>query len=535
MRRRRRDLGALPVRGIMADPARLIERREFYFDLLEMMAGWGLNTLWWHFADDEGFMLKLRSHPEIATAHAFSKAEMKRLLAKAADCGIDVVPEVESLGHARYITRLPQYAELADGGEHGFNAICPSHRRTLPILKDIIEEVAELFPSRYFHAGLDEVNLGDCPRCRRRSRGKPRWRVYAEHVKAVHRIVRACGKQMIIWADHVEKDPAMLKVLPKDIIMAHWHYTKIRPDAFSRSLAAGFRVIGCPAMCHSGDVIMPNAANFQNMDAMVERVSRLRPRRAVLGVVNTWWTLWRGLRDAYLPAVAYTAAMLRAVAPVDKAAFFKRLTRELFGLGEAAAARAMRELHETMLSREEIASALFDSPADMHGALALAEQPGFVDRGRRIEQAAAALRKSAAKVRSRRDEFNALMLAGELAGLCCRRIGQLASAMGEYRRIESAHDWGVRAEHLAPRLDELASIFRQMRDEVRAALQAAVAEWDRTRYKDDVKKGLNDSWPVADSLLRGLDRCGRFAAELERSFRRAAADYRRGGQLPMSV
>ncbi|MHC4718709.1 MAG: family 20 glycosylhydrolase, partial [Planctomycetota bacterium] len=50
------------VRGIMVDPARLVERHEFYFDLLEQMAAWGLNTLWWHFDDDEGFMLALDGH-----------------------------------------------------------------------------------------------------------------------------------------------------------------------------------------------------------------------------------------------------------------------------------------------------------------------------------------------------------------------------------------------------------------------------------------------------------------------------------------
>ena len=81
-----------PIRGIMADPARLIEKHSFYFDLLEMMAEWGLNTLWWHFVDDQGFQLVLDGHPELATPHAFTKPEMARLLAKAESLGIDVVP-----------------------------------------------------------------------------------------------------------------------------------------------------------------------------------------------------------------------------------------------------------------------------------------------------------------------------------------------------------------------------------------------------------------------------------------------------------
>jgi len=84
------------------------------------MAEWGLNTLWWHFADDEGFTLKLSGHPELASPRALSKAKMKRLLDKAGQLGIDVVPEVESLGHTRWITALDLASAdaAAAGGDH---------------------------------------------------------------------------------------------------------------------------------------------------------------------------------------------------------------------------------------------------------------------------------------------------------------------------------------------------------------------------------------------------------------------------------
>ncbi len=68
----------LGFRGLMLDPARLTERHDFYFKLLPQLAEWGFNTLWWHFSDDEGFALKLKSHPELASPYAFTKTEMKR-------------------------------------------------------------------------------------------------------------------------------------------------------------------------------------------------------------------------------------------------------------------------------------------------------------------------------------------------------------------------------------------------------------------------------------------------------------------------
>ena len=526
------------IRGVMADPARLIERHEFYFELLERMAEWGLNTLWWHFADDEGFMLKLSSHPEIAGPHAFSKAQMRRLIARAAELGIDVVPEVEALGHTRYITALPKYAELADGDPLAFNAICPSHRRTLPLLEEIIREVADLFPSRYFHAGMDEVDLGGCPRCRRRGRGRPKWWIYAPHARAVHSIVRSAGKEMIIWADHVEKDPAMLKVLPRDIIMAHWHYRQVRREPIRRSLAAGFRVIGCPAMCHSGDVIMPNQANFANMDAMTSFLSRLpRPGRpqggGVLGVVNTWWTIWRGLRDAYLPAVAYTGSMLDARSAIDKPAFMRRFAREFYGLTDAGAAGAMRELHALMIGRAELLACLFDSPAGMHDALKLAERDDFRRRGRRIDECTRTLRALARKPHRRRREFAALALAGTVAGLCCRRPVDLAAAFALYRQAKDAHDAGRPRVQVAGVLQEAVSALRKMQGELGAVVRAVAAEWDRTRYANDAKKkrlGRGD-----DALLARLYQAERFGAELTRQLGRAIRQYPRTGRFPGGV
>lgn len=526
-----------PVRGIMADPARLMERHEFYFELVEWMAEWGLNTLWWHFTDDEGFMVRLESHPELASPHAFSKAEMGRLLARADECGIDVVPEVESLGHARAITSLRQHAELADGGEVGFNAMCPSHKRTLPLLGEIITEVAALFPGRYFHAGMDEVDLGDCPRCRRRGRGRPKWWVYARHVRAIHEIVAAAGKEMIIWADHVEKDPGMLKVLPKDIIMAHWQYREIRPAAFRRSLRAGFRVIGCPALCHWGDMIMPNAGNFENMDSMTAALGGVRPRRQVLGLVNTWWTLWRGLRDAYLPAVAYTGEMIRVGSAVGKAAFMRRFARERFALTGKSAGDALWALTEAMPTQSEVSAALFDSPTDILSAAALAGHGTLTRRKGKLAAAVAVLEAAGGKVAAqRRREFRAVLLAGQVGLLCCEQVERLGEAVEHYRRAEQMHETGRKARHTAGELRLALTILRHMRRQVARAARAVEREWDRTRYADDPKKGAFAGRRYSrDALLPKLQRSARFLERLAAGLGRAIGRYVKGGAFPLGL
>ncbi|MFB3890633.1 MAG: family 20 glycosylhydrolase [Phycisphaerae bacterium] len=548
--RSRTRLSPFAIRGLMLDVSRQIERHEFYFSLLDHLARWGFNTLWWHFADDQGFHLKLDSHPEIASPFAFTKEEMRRLVRKAEHLGLDVVPEVESLGHGRFITRLPQYAHLADGDTTHFNAVCPSRPETAKLLGEIIEEVASIFPSPYFHAGLDEVNFGGCPRCRRRGRGRPEWWIYAQHTLAIHDIVtRNCGKRMIIWADHIERQPAMLKVLPKDIIMTQWQYDELRLDAFARSTRAGFQSIAAPALCHHSDLVHPNAQNFRNMDDMVTAVAKMG-RRKVLGIVNTWWTSWRGLRDAYLPAVAYTGRMLTAGRPLDKVKTMAWFAEDFFGLPEGEAGqrrgrrvgrddereslklsassassalsatsvgRAIWRLHEQVLQGEREMSLTWASPLAMHVAAQVAEEPGFAARKNIVDDCLAVLKAAAGNVRRNRPAFNALVLAARIDAF---GLQGAADAKELYRLLANAEGRWCRGADLRPNRDYIARFLaRRLRVAQRLCRQAD-REWDRTRFADDPNKfgddgrGSLDRPCYWDAMLGKLHRHRAYLARL---------------------
>lgn len=525
----------LDIRGLMVDPARLVERHEFYFDLLAKLPRWGFNTLWWHFVDDEGFVLKLRSHPELATPYAFTKAETTRLLAAASDVGIEVVPEVETLGHRRYITRLPQYAHLADGDPCDFNAVCPSHRDTLPLLAEIIREVAELFDSEYFHAGLDEVNLSGCRRCERRARGRPRWYLFGRHVRAIHEIVTACGKRMIMWADHVEEAPALLKVLPKDIVLAHWQYGQLDVEAIERSLDAGFEVICAPAMLSHTTVIQPNRQAAENTEQMIAAARRLT-RRGVLGAVNTWWESWRILRDAALPMAAYSGHLLTGGRP-ERTAFFRCFLRDQFGLQSTPAAEAMWQLHELAPVLEELLALLCDNPAAMLGAITLAGKSGFESRAATVCSAVETLAAAAGKVRRNADGFNASVLAGKVAGGCLQNGLDLLRAYNCYRQAAQQRNRLREDELVARHLDEAAEVFTAMGRRLDVLCREVSAEWDRTRHRGDAKKASGSVTAPCqrDMLLGRMVRCREFLRRLAGNFKRSIAAYRRGGPFPTGV
>jgi len=524
----------LAIRGIMLDSARLMEKQSFYFDLLPRLAEWGINTLWWHFCDDQGFGVKLDSHPEIVTPFAFSKPEVRRFVKAAAEVGIDVVPEIETLGHASYITRLPQYAHLADGDRTHFNAACPSQKQTLGLMTDILTEIAELFPSTYLHAGLDEVNFAGCKRCARRGRGKPKWWVYAEHTKAIHAIVTGLGKRMVMWADHVEAAPAMLRKLPKDIVMAHWQYWDVEPDKIRRSLDAGFEVIGAPSMAWFGTMIQPHAGDMDVMDKMAHTASKFR-RKGMLGMVNTWWVPGRLLRDAGVPTIAYTAAICNAGRGVDRLGFMRSYARKTFGLVDAAATRAMWRMHELPIHMFEFQSLCLESTADRFDAIAVAKADGFAERLVDVERCAAALLAGRKKVERNRPEYDALVLAALIASALLTNAKRMALVHDSTLKAQRTRDAGAApaavAASLAPAAEALLGIVAAF-DEL---VPLVAREWNRTRYANDAKKHLADARtaPCTRDMLLGRLARGRVAINaLLRDFAKGVTACKKGAPVP---
>lgn len=530
MRRSRRP--PFPVRGLMLDPARLTEKHEFYFDLMPRLAGWGYNTLWWHFCDDEGCALKLESHPELASPFAFTIPEMRRLIHRARECGIEVVPEVECLGHSLFITGLPRFAHLFDGNPYGHNAICPSHRDTLPLLGEILAEVAALFPSRFLHAGLDEAEIGNCLRCARRKRGKPPEWLFAEHVRRVHDLVTRAGKRMIMWADGVEHHPGLLRSLPRDIVLAHWHYGDVPANKIRPSARAGFSIILVPAI--GGQILQPHDKVFDNVNQMVSLAANL-PATRCLGVVASWWESNRNLRDTHPVAAAFAGEAILRATPRDAAAFARRFVRSHFGLTDRAASDAFHRAHALTLSRNEIKWLFPAHLVHIQNALMLPRERDFARLAAEAEKVAATLAAAQRRVRHHRPEFAASTLAARVTAAGHRNAVRLREA--HFRLWEAT----VFAEHKMPRTRVAQSLRRSLAslEEVGRAVtplaRAAAREWDRTRHaRDDKKDGSSPRQRQRGSraILAGLLRSSRFLAGICSTYRRAIRVYERGGCLP---
>ena len=178
--------------------------------------------------------------------------------------GIDVIPEIQSLGHVQYLTLAhPEIAEIdesaeeltadtvtADARPNLFykHCYCPSNPKSYEILFDVIDEIVEVFkPSEYVHMGHDEVyQIGVCPVCK----NKDAAQLYAQDVIKIHSYLREKGLKMIIWSDMLQPvseytkrtSPAM-DLIPKDILLLdfiwYFHFDK---DIEDNLLEKGFSV-----------------------------------------------------------------------------------------------------------------------------------------------------------------------------------------------------------------------------------------------------------------------------------------------------
>lgn len=266
-------------RGAMLDCSRNFFRPEFIERFIDLMALHKLNRFHWHLTDDQAWRLQLRSHPELAElgsrrqdrrygverikGGSYSREDVGRIVAYAEARGIVVVPEIETPGHA--VALLASHPELsclaAEGADRAFSPedrygifediLCAGNDRTFALLGDVYDEVAELFPGPWVHAGGDEVpktRWAACPRCLARmeaeglkSDGGPDPELLQLwFMNRVAEMLARRGKRMIGWDEILGEGGGT--GLRKDAIVMSWR----GPEGGQRAARAGFDAVMSP-------------------------------------------------------------------------------------------------------------------------------------------------------------------------------------------------------------------------------------------------------------------------------------------------
>ncbi len=198
------DVPRLAWRGAMLDVARHFQPVRFLRRFVDLLALHKLTVLHLHLTDDQGWRMPVPAYPALTevgglrsetllgpaggdrydgTPHggAYTTAELRGLVAYAAERGVRIVPEIEMPGHAR--AALAAYPWLGNRPERRLpvwtgwgvsEAVFGVGERTLEFCRTVLGEVLDVFPGEHVHVGGDE-----CP-----------WTEWAASPVALARVAR---------------------------------------------------------------------------------------------------------------------------------------------------------------------------------------------------------------------------------------------------------------------------------------------------------------------------------------------------------
>jgi hypothetical protein len=500
----------LALRGLTVDAARVPEKPAYYRRLIDFCHDWNLNALLFRLTDDQGSMLRFRSHPDLIThAHALTPEEARELARYGERRGVTVIPEVESFGHSRYITGVPRYAHLADqrpGGSGEFAGLVPVNPETTALIGDLYREVAAIFPSPYLHGGCDEVDWGGAELSRRALQTKTRAGIWADYLNSLDEVCRGLGKELIVWGDFVlHKEPGILPKLSKRVIVMDWQYyvTDPRPlaQAAEQAMAQGLRVIGAPAIISCAWGPRAGGEQLRNIDAYAEAYGGHGDSRS-LGVIVTNWIPSRYLQGSLWDTFAYAAVALDRGSEAARESAFKNFVERFYrGSWNSSWQEVFDTCYRITPSRNSCAPRQWAgsrlpvpwaSEEDLRRMLhaPATEPPPF----QKLRAQVAAVGPSA---RANEADFSSFALSVE------------------YLEYIDWRDSAVRDAAKSPGAPSAAILIRKIADRDRSLVEKLDAEWDTGRFADSAARtGPVIDFRPPDQLLFRMHQCAEFSASL---------------------
>lgn len=325
-----RDWPAMKLRGIHDEISYgQVSTMDNFKDMIRFLAEFKMNTLVIYFEDTFQF----KKYPAIGVGRgALSPAQIEELEAFAKPLGVEIFPVFEMLGNQGALLMLDETRHLAEyPGAHSF-AIGED---VYQFLADCFNEMADVFDSKYFHAGLDESwDLG-YGRTEERVRREGRSPVHAAHYRRLNDMLRSRGKTMIMYGDVILKWPEILDLIPKDIILMDWQYEAQEHYPTVEVLAKpGFPLLVLPGMSN-WDRIFPDYAqaliNIKNFTLDCYKHSNC------LGSITSTWgdNGSKNLRELLYAGYAYGAEVTWTPQSTDVGDFHRRFFTLWNGPGTA--------------------------------------------------------------------------------------------------------------------------------------------------------------------------------------------------------
>lgn len=375
------DKPVLPNRGVMLDVSRgKVPRLETLFRLTETLAHYKFNQFQLYFEHTFAFP----SHPEIsAGAEPLTPEDIRALDAHSRKLHIELIPNLQSIGHQRPLLSLPEFQPLAETAWNwSFSSVSDEG---FALLDELYGEMMAAFSSEKFNVNADEPWDFGRGKSRERAAEIGLGRLYLEHLKRLHALVAKRGKRMLMWADMFWHYPELVSELPEDILLLDWWYeSKPAYDTVNVLKAVGREFYVCAATS-SWSTLYPR---MENAISNIRDFTRAGVEAGASGMMITDWgdnghfQPYSNSMYAYL--LSADAGWTGARTPLDDvdAAIGKLFLGDSSGLQIAAIRRlgAAMQVAPDWLKSWHSAMALFEDP--VAGKMASLAPQSVIDEAR---------------------------------------------------------------------------------------------------------------------------------------------------------
>jgi hypothetical protein len=302
-----KDEPELAYRAVHLDVKHHLEKKEYYFELMDRFAALKINAVIVEIEDK----LKYELQPKVGSADAFSIAEWKELSDYAMARNIRISPLVQGLGHASFILKHPEYIPLRDDPESDW-AFNPLNEETYKVQFDLYEDALKAFPhANYLHVGGDEVHTTG------RNSGKSALELQLIWLNRVSEYAAQKGLTPIfwddmplqnagvyrsiynsklnvaqvdsIWAENEANLNKYIDLFPKNCVYMRWNYDMPESPGNIRAIKwfsdNGFKVMGATAGQTRWNLMPQDQSNTNN----IRDFALISIRNKADGLLLTLW------------------------------------------------------------------------------------------------------------------------------------------------------------------------------------------------------------------------------------------------------
>lgn len=248
-------------RALLLDASRFFIPKENVLRIIDCMSMLKLNTLHFHLTDDNGWRVEIKKYPRLTEVGAwrvdrqdlpfparrnpkkgeptpvggfYTQEDIREMVAYAAERQVEIVPEIDMPAHSN--AALAAYPKLACpvvkeyigvlpglGGRNSEIIYCAGNDSVFIFLQNVMDEIMELFPSRYIHIGGDEAqktHWKQCPLCQARMKKEQLANeedLQGYFMKRISDYVRSKGREVIGWDELTNSS-----FLPDNSIILGW-------------------------------------------------------------------------------------------------------------------------------------------------------------------------------------------------------------------------------------------------------------------------------------------------------------------------